>query len=143
MARRRAKKTVKRRSSRRRSVGAVGANMLMEIGGIVAGAVVAKQLNKMLKFDPKILAAGKVVAGVMLPKFVKNPLMAGIGQGMIAVGGVELVGSFVPALGAADDVVLLSGDMDYDQMSGLDQIGSDISEVNGFDVSEVNGFDEM
>lgn len=149
MARRKAKKTVKRRSSRRRSMGAVGANMLMEIGGIVAGAVVAKQLNKMLKFDAKILAAGKVVAGVMLPKFVKNPLMAGIGQGMIAIGGTELVGSFVPSLGAADDVVLLSGDMDYDMMSGMDEIGEidtigdDVSEVNGFDdVAEVNGYDE-
>ena len=45
-------------------------------------------------------------------------------------------------LGASDDVILLSG-MDYDDtMSGLDTIGADVSEVNGFDVSEVNGFDE-
>jgi hypothetical protein len=146
MARRRAKKTVKRRSSKRRSVGAVGANMLMEIGGIVAGAVVAKQLNKMLKFDPKILAAGKIVAGVALPKFVKNPLMAGIGQGMIAIGGMELVGSFVPALGATDDLVILSGIEDDMMMSGIEQefnSSSDIETINGgFDISEVNGFDE-
>jgi hypothetical protein len=138
------KAAVKRRSTRRRSrsMGAVGAGMLMDIAGVVAGAVIAKQLNKVLKFDAKILAAGKIALGVMLPKFVKNPLINGIGQGMIAIGGTELVGSFIPALGATDDVVMLSGDFDTDMMSGLDTIGADISEVNGFDVAEVNGYDE-
>lgn len=148
MARRRKKAVVKRRSNRRRSMGAVSSGMLMDIAGVVAGAVIAKQLNKVLKFDAKILAAGKIALGVALPKFVKNPLVNGIGQGMIAIGGAELVGSFVPSLGAADDVIMLSGNFD-DMMSGLDQIGEidtigeDVSEVNGFDVSELNGFDEM
>jgi hypothetical protein len=129
-------------------MGAVGSGMLMDIAGVVAGAVIAKQLNKFLKFDAKILAAGKIVTGVMLPKFIKNPLVNGIGQGMIAVGGAELVGSFVPSLGAADDVVILSGmDMNFpmdnsDIVNGLDTIGADISEVNGFDIAEVNGYDE-
>jgi hypothetical protein len=141
MARRR-KATKKVSYKRRRSVGGMSANVLTDIAGVVAGAVIAKQLNKMLKFDAKILAAGKIVAGVMLPKFVKNPLMAGIGQGMIAIGGTELVGSFVPALGATDDLIMLSG-TDDDFMNGLDTIGDDVSEVNGFDISEVNGFDEM
>lgn len=142
MAKRRKKAVVKRRSSRRRSMGAVGSGMIMDIAGVVAGAVIAKQLNKVLKFDAKILAAGKIALGVMLPKFVKNPLINGIGQGMIAIGGTELVGSFIPSLGATDDVVMLSGDFDTDMMSGLDTIGADISEVNGFDVAEVNGYDE-
>jgi hypothetical protein len=122
-------------------MGAVGSGMLMDIAGVVAGAVIAKQLNKVLKFDAKILAAGKIVAGVMLPKFVKNPLMSGIGQGMIAIGGTELVGSFVPSLGATDDLIMLSG-TDDDFMNGLDTIGDD-GEMNGFDISEVNGFDDM
>jgi len=142
MARRRKKVAVKRRSTRRRSMGAAGAGMLMDIAGVVAGAVIAKQLNKVLKFDAKILAAGKIALGVMLPKFVKNPLINGIGQGMIAIGGTELVGSFIPSLGATDDVIMLSGDFDTDMMSGLDTIGQDVSEVNGFDVAEVNGYDE-
>lgn len=142
MAKRRKKATVKRRSSRRRSMGAVGSGMIMDIAGVVAGAVIAKQLNKVLKFDAKILAAGKIALGVMLPKFIKNPLVNGIGQGMIAIGGTELVGSFIPSLGATDDVVMLSGDFDTDMMSGLDTIGQDVSEVNGFDVAEVNGYDE-
>jgi len=140
MAKRQKRTAVKRRSTRRRSMGALKGGVIMDIAGVVAGAVIAKQLNKVLKFDPKILAAGKIALGVMLPKFVKNPLMAGIGQGMIAIGGTELVGSFIPTLGATDDVIMLSGDFD---MGGLDTIGADISEVNGFDVAEVNGYDEF
>ena len=144
MARRRTKNKPKRRSYRRSSsMGAVAGNLLTTIGGIAAGAIVAKQLNKMLKFDAKILAAGKVALGVALPKFIKSPLMTSVGSGMIAVGATELVGAFVPALGQADDVVLLSG-LDeigeLDEMSGLDEI----SEVNGYsDISEVNGLDEI
>ena len=145
MARRRkvAKKTSYRRRSKR-SMGAIGANVLTDIAGVVAGAVIAKQLNKVLKFDAKVLAAGKIALGVMLPKFVKNPLINGIGQGMIAIGGTELVGSFIPSLGATDDVIMLSGMNDSDFMSGLDTIGQDIAEVNGYsDIAEVNGFDEF
>lgn len=155
MARRRTKNKPKRRSYRRRSssMGAVAGNLLTTIGGIAAGAIVAKQLNKMLKFDAKILAAGKVALGVALPRFIKNPLMTSVGQGMIAVGATELIGAFVPSLGAADDVVLLSGldEMggldeigEYSELSGLDVMNGDISEVNGYgDISEVNGLDEI
>jgi len=154
MARRRTKNKPKRRSYRRSSsMGAVAGNLLTTIGGIAAGAIVAKQLNKMLKFDAKILAAGKVALGVALPRFIKNPLMTSVGQGMIAVGATELVGAFVPSLGAADDVVLLSGldEMggldeigEYSELSGLDVMNGDISEVNGYgDISEVNGLDEI
>lgn len=156
MARRRTKNKPKRRSYRRSgSMGAVAGNLLTTIGGIAAGAIVAKQLNKMLKFDAKILAAGKVALGVALPKFIKSPLMNSVGNGMIAVGATELVGAFVPSLGAADDVVLLSG-LDeigeFDEVSGLDEIGEldeisgldEISEVNGYsEISEVNGYDEI
>lgn len=134
MARRR--KSTKRSTPRRksRSMGAAASSMVAEIGGLAAGAILAKQLNKMLSFDARILAAGKVVLGVALPKFVKTPIMKSVGQGMIAVGATELVGSFVPALGGADDVIVLNG---------MDEIGADISEVNGMDISEVNGLDEI
>jgi hypothetical protein len=149
MARRKKSNKPKRRTMRRRStsMGAVAGDMLMTVGGLAAGAIAAKQLNKVLKFDARILAAGKVALGVALPKFVKNPFMASVGNGMVAVGATELVGSFIPALAGADDVVLLSG-LDeigeLDEMSGMDEIGAmDISEVNGTDINEVNGFDEI
>ena len=149
MARRKKSKRPSGRSYRRRSssMGAVAGDMLMTVGGLAAGAIAAKQLNKILKFDARILAAGKVALGVALPKMVKNPFIASVGNGMVAVGATELVGSFVPALAGADDVVLLSG-LDeigeLDEMSGLDEIGAmDISEVNGTDINEVNGYDEI
>ena len=149
MARRKkSKRPSNRRYARRSSsMGAVAGDMLMTIGGLAAGAIAAKQLNKVLNFDAKILAAGKIALGVVLPKMVKNPFVSSVGNGMIAVGATELVGAFVPSLGATDDVVLLSG---YDELSGLDEIGAmDISEVNGLDeigamdISEVNGIDDI
>jgi len=144
MKRRNRKNKPKQRSYKRRStsMGAVAGDLLMTVGGIAAGAIVAKQLNKVLKFDAKILAAGKIGLGIMLPKLSKSPLTTNVGYGMIAVGATELIGSFVPALAGTDDVLLLSG---FDDISGLDEIGAmDISEVNGFnDISEVNGLDEI
>lgn len=141
MARR--KKTTKRAPRRRsRSMGAASTGMIAEIGGLAAGAILAKQLNKMLKFDARILAAGKVVLGVALPKFIKTPIVKSVGQGMIAVGATELIGGFIPALSGADDVIVLNG---LDEIGEFDEIsGMDISEVNGMsDISEVNGLDEI
>jgi hypothetical protein len=132
MAKRRKKTGTHRRPSRRRSIGGTATGQLMDVAGLIGGALIAKQLPKLLtSLDPKIMSAGVVVAGVMLPKFVKSPLMKSVGDGMITVGGLQLVGSFVPALAGVDDVVLLSG---------LDEIG-DISEVNG--INEVNGIDQI
>jgi hypothetical protein len=138
MAKRKKTKSTYRRS--RRSLGAASGGMLTEIGGLAAGAILAKQLNKMLKFDARVLAAGKVVLGVALPKMVKTPIIKSVGQGMIAVGATELVGSFVPALAGADDVVVLNG---LDEIGEFDEIGGsmDISEVNGLDeIGEVEVF---
>jgi hypothetical protein len=148
MARRKKSNKPKRRTTRRSSsMGAVAGNVLMTVGGLAAGAIVAKQLNKVLKFDAKILAAGKVALGIALPKFIKSPIMSSVGNGMIAVGATELIGSFVPMLAGTDDVVLLSG-LDeigeFDELSGVDVMNGDINEVNGYsDISEVNGLDEI
>ncbi len=143
MARRRKSKVVRRRTSRR-SMGAVGANMASEILSVTAGAVIASKVIQMVsgRLDAKIAAAVPVAVGVFLPKFVKNPMAKGIANGMIAVGGQRLVGSFLPALGETDDVVLVSG---LDEIGEIDQIGygSEISEINGTDISEINGFDEF
>lgn len=126
----------KRRHSVRRkgrhSMAGVAGSMIQEVLGVTAGAIIAKKVSSMMpNLDPKIAGAIKVAAGVALPKFIKNPLVAAAGQGMIAIGGVELIGSFVPSLGATDDVLVVSG---------IDQIG-DVSEVNG--INEVNGLDEI
>jgi hypothetical protein len=144
MARRKHKKTTHRRYHRR-SVGAVGGQMVMDIAGLTIGALLAKQVGKLLpSLDSKIQAVGKIALGVLLPNLNKTPIVKGIGNGMIAVGGAELIGGFVPSLGAADDVVLLSGidQIGADEMGLVDNIGGDVAEING-DVSEINGYDEF
>jgi hypothetical protein len=145
MARR--KKASRKYSRRRKSMGAAATSMVTDIAGLAAGAIVAKQLNKMLKFDARILAAGKVALGLALPKFVKTPIMKSVGNGMIAIGATELVGSFVPALAGTDDLVLLSGLDEIGEIDmigeGDEMIGADIAEVNGTDIAEVNGLDEI
>jgi hypothetical protein len=121
-------------------MGAVSGGIVMDIAGLTVGALIAKNVGKILpNLNPKVASAGKIALGVALPMFVKSPLVKSIGNGMLAVGGVELIGSFVPALAGDDDVVLLSGldeigSMDINEVNGLDEIGAmDISEINGFD----------
>jgi len=144
MARKRKTSKPRRRSYKRRSsMGAVGQDLLMTVAGVGAGAVAARQVDKILKFDTKINSLIKIGVGIALPKFVsKTPFVNDIGLGMIAVGAADLVGSFVPVLGAApDDVLVISG---MDEMGALDQIGlNDIAEVNGTDISTVNGQDDL
>ena len=133
-------RTIRRRS---RSVGAATSNMVTTVLGVTAGAVLARQVDKLLpNLNPTIRNAAKVAVGVALPKFVKSPIMASVGSGMVAVGGASLVGNFLPALGATDEVLVLSGADEIAEVNGLDEIGSDeVSEVNGLD--EIGEFDEI
>jgi hypothetical protein len=139
MARRR--KASRAKVVRRRKMGSTGAgkagSMITQILGITAGAIVAKKVDTFLpNLNPNIRNAAKVALGVALPMFVKSPLMASVGQGMIAVGASSLVGGLVPALGATDEVLVLSGLDEINEINGLDEIGSD-------EINEVNGLDEI
>ena len=129
MARRRKKSGVTRRRSRR--MGATASKgMLTEVLGVVAGSIIAKKVSSMLTFDDKIKSAIVLGAGVFLPKFVKSPIMKSVGMGMIAVGGSQLAGSFLPMLGATDE--------DYILVSGTEEIPV----VNGTEIPVVNGGDD-
>lgn len=104
---RKKRKTSRRRSSRRR-MGAVGKGNIQAALGIIAGAVAGRLVAKKLlpNVDERIKNAGVVVLGSMVfPRIIKGELGKAIGNGMIAAGGAGLVGSFVPALGAADDTM--------------------------------------
>ena len=128
MARRRKKSGVTRRRSRR--MGATASKgMLTEVLGVVAGSIIAKKVSSMLTFDDKIKSAIVLGAGVFLPKFVKSPIMKSVGMGMIAVGGSQLAGSFLPMLGATEDYILVSG-------------ADEIPVVNGTEIPVVNGSDD-
>lgn len=66
------------------------------LAGLVAGAVATGLINKFVgkmakPLDPKLVAAGEIVIGYFLPNFVKGDLVAGIGDGMVAAGGLSLL----------------------------------------------------
>jgi len=149
MAKRR-KKTRKagRRRSRKSTMGAID---ITNILGVVAGAVVAGYLDKVIPdtIDNKIVAGGKIALGVALPMFVKSGsmknILGGAGAGMIAVGSVDLLKEFGVLSGdEEDDMLEISLNGDQDVLAG----DEDINVINGDvlagddDISVVNGYDD-
>jgi len=146
------RKTKKHHTRRRSGMGAKKSSIdFTNILGVVAGAVAAGYLNKLVpadsKIDPKIIAGGKIALGVALPMFVKSGSMknvlGGAGSGMIAVGAVELLKEMDMLSGAAEDDVLeisLNGDMDV--LSGDDMAVINASVLAEDDMSVINGYDE-
>lgn len=141
---RRKRKTSRRRTSRRR-MGAVGKANIQAALGIIAGAVAGRLVAKKLlpNVDERIKNAGVVVLGAaVFPRLIKGELGKAIGNGMIAAGGAGLVGSFVPALGATDDMIefpVTVGEVP-DNLSVIagDEVmaGDDLSVMAGMDEDE-------
>lgn len=143
----RKKKSSRRRSSRHR-MGAVGKANITAALGIIAGAVAGRLVAKKLlpNVDERIKNAGVVVLGAaVFPRLIKGDLGKAIGNGMIAAGGAGLVGSFVPALGAADDTIdfpVTVGEVpdNLSVIAGDDVMaGDDLSVMAGMDTED----DEM
>ncbi len=99
----------KRTSHRRggiRGAGDIG-GMVQKAGGLVVGAVAARELNTLaVKFFPTLtpMISGllQIGAGYFLPKLVKGPFFANMGDGMIANGGMVVVVSTGVISGAGD-----------------------------------------
>jgi hypothetical protein len=143
------RKTKKHHTRRRSHKSGMGAIDFTNILGVVAGAVAAGYLDKLVpdSVNPKIVAGGKIALGVALPMFVKSGSMknvlAGAGAGMVAVGSVDLLKGFGVLSGAAEDDVLeisLNGDMDV--LSGDDMSVINASVLAEDDMSVINGYDE-
>jgi len=103
--------------------------MGMKAAGLTAGGVGAKFLIKTVapNLDPKLKSIGVIVAGAFLPDFLgkRDPFMAQLGDGMMTIGGTELVGGFVPALAGVGD----------EWEEGFDE---SIGNENEYDVDEDN-----
>lgn len=138
MARKRKTKTRKSSRSRSRSRSMIGAIDFNSVVGVVVGAVATKLLDKVIPdtINDKIVSGGKIALGLTLPMLSKEGktknLLSGVGNGMIAVGVVELLNSFgvLNGLGANDDemlVVSLDGADDLNVVNGMD----DLNVVNG------------
>lgn len=101
MARR--KKQVKRKSPRRRRMGATSAGLMSAVylvGGAVAAQLVGKVVDKAMASSTMsdmtkkaISGAAPIIAGYFTPKFIKGDVGMKLGAGMIAVGGLKLVQS--------------------------------------------------
>jgi len=90
------------------------------LAGLVIGAAATGLLNKMVgeKIDGKILSAGEVAIGYFLPQFIKgNALVAGVGDGMIAAGGLNMLKEF----GVLNGMNLINGYSDLNTINGLPQ----------------------
>ena len=125
---------------RRRRSSRMGGIDTTNILGVVAGAVAAGYLNKLVgnKVNDKVLAGGKVALGIALPMLFKSGstknIMAGVGSGMVAVGSVDLLKSF-GALSGDFDIPVINGDDEFmsgdDEFMGEDFLSADI--LNGDD----------
>lgn len=126
-----AKRRKKSYSRRRRSIGAVGSktdmtSILYMVGGAVAARVITAKMGS--KINPKILAAGTIGAGLILPRFVKGKAIAGIGSGMAVSGAVSLlqstgVISAISGVGQDVEMEYLSGTDPLAEIAGLDEVG--------------------
>jgi hypothetical protein len=125
------KRTHRRRKHSMSGTGGTVTSALAMVTGAVIGRVLSSKLSD--KINPKILAGGQIAVGVLLPKFVKNKFVSGIGTGMIVNGGVQALSSFgvISAISGITDGVKVDylGDDDFDSISG----SADIQEIAGID----------
>lgn len=91
-----------------------------EILGIVIGGVAANFLYNYLNkegtptktWDPKLKAAIPLVAGIVI-SMQKNPIVKGVGFGMVANGASQAASAFVSAYDGASDDFLGAYDEDF------------------------------
>ncbi|NDA63445.1 MAG: hypothetical protein EBX50_15605 [Chitinophagia bacterium] len=116
-----------RRTSRRRRMGAVTTGGLQTALSITAGAVLGRILSKKLegKMNPTMTNGIQIAAGLVLPKFAKNKMVAGLATGMFVNGTVGLLQStgVIGAIGAIgetdEDTLQISGSSDINEIAGI------------------------
>ena len=117
--------------------------------------IVAKKVNDFIpvdettgapSVDSRIVSGGKLALGIALPMFVKGGalknVMSGVGAGMVAVGGTELLKEFgvLNGLGLDNSAPLL--DVFKTGLSGnVLGTGSYLGESD--DLSVINGLDDL
>lgn len=139
MARRR--KISRRKTGRRRRMGAIGKGAAMQALGIIAGAIIGKKVSSMIPGQMKYVKNGAVLAaGIFLPTVVKGDFGKALGNGMIATGGVGLAAEILPGagFGQADDVMefpMTVGEIpdNISVIAGSDDVmaGDDLSVIAG------------
>ena len=142
MARRR--KSTRKRTTRRRRMGAVGKANITAALGIIAGAVIGKKVAGFIPVgDERIKNAAVLGIGLAFPMILKGDMGKAIGNGMIAAGGAGLVGQVIPALGQMDDTMTFPvtvGEIpdNISVIAGGDEVmaGDDLSVLAGMEEDE-------
>lgn len=146
------KKTGKKKKSSHRGKirkGGLGAIDITSILAVVAGAAGAGFADKIIPetIDKRIVAGGKIVLGAILPMLSKSGstknMLAGVGNGLISVGTIELLKGF-GVLGAAEETLEVDLSGTEDVLAGMDEISVMNGEENvlaGDDLSIINGMD--
>ena len=96
--------------------------ILTNVAGLAAGGVGGKLIVRKIapNLDPKLKAAGVIALGAILPEVAgRNPMLANVGNGMMAVGGAELVGALIPGMAGIYDEF----DDDFDDALGQNDEG--------------------
>jgi len=109
----------RKKGAKKRKIGAVQRKKRSgeRLIGLIVGAAGTAFANKFIgeKVDGKILAAGELAIGWFLPSFIKGELGAGIGDGMFAAGGLNLLHEF----GVVSGLPLIAGYRDMSTINGL------------------------
>lgn len=145
------KKAVKRSTRRKgRKVGALKDLDLTKIALVVGGAVGANVLSQFLeKSDNSTLQKaapfGALVAGVVLPMFVKGKTVSDLSLGLLAVGGVNAINILNKSgVGFLNNAIAYPGGytgLPYSQVAGLTTQGEDrgtYSNFSGSRQSQIN-----
>jgi len=134
MAKKRKKKASHRR---RRKVGAIHPAIMQiatKAAGVVVGAVGASFVNSGIKkLIPKAPAftggALAAVAGIGVPYFVKGPFFEGVGNGMVAAGGLFVLNETFLSIPGVSGLPMMPGKGFVNQTVGR----SPMRRVNGLD----------
>lgn len=135
------RKSSRKRTTRRRRVGAINAgNLVTNIAGVAVGAAAAGFITSKLlgKQSDTIKSIAAIGLGVLTPTFIKSDIGKAAGNGMVAVGTIQLLKKSGFVSGLEDGIEVTMGELPVigDVMAGDD----DMPVMAGDDV--MAGFDE-
>jgi len=79
-----------------------------KVGGAVVGGVLAKVVDKTLfsaTTTALVKGGSKLAAGIVLPMFMKNAWVDGVGAGLIALGAYQLGEQYIPGMSGLDNII--------------------------------------
>lgn len=131
MARRKShSKKAGKKHTRRRKISGFNTSMVIDPLAMLAGAVIGNYAKKALKetltFSGKDYSGAAVmVAGILLPKVSKEPIVKALGNGMIVSGGLSTVAVFMPSFPI--NGIDMIGYADVPTIGRIDAIGTPMS----------------